>query len=60
MQDTTLPDYYNMSHFLATQGGYNTIEQENWPPFEFELRYYMTVKDIKEKNEQIRQQRERQ
>jgi len=49
-----------MSHFLTTKGGYSVQDQESWPPFEWEIRYYMLVKDIKEKNEQIQKQREQQ
>ena len=51
MRDTSLANFYTMSHFMKQRGSYSIDEQKNMYPFEWELYYYQTVNDFKEREE---------
>ena len=43
--------FYNMFHFLKREAGYSILELDQVYPFELEIYYWMTVKDLKDKIE---------
>lgn len=38
-----------MFHFMKKEGSYSLLELDSLYPFEFEIYYFMVVKDYKEK-----------
>lgn len=50
----SLPDYYNMFHFLKKEAGYGILELDQLYPFEMEIYYWMAVKDLKDKIEALK------
>ena len=48
----SLPDLYNMMWFLKQHHKFSIQEMESLYPFEFDIFYYMGIKDTKERQEE--------